>query len=191
MFYFDPVDKQCCFNISYLHKVALLCFYRFPWKGYNFHRLKDIFCEYSIKPMKELLFWLLYPIGCGPITKIFYIPQIYMIWQTWNIIVCSCHATYAFQIESILYSCLNIKELLARSRPKIWSLSDCNWIWTRDHLVHEWTLNHVAKLASLAKWLSVRLRTKCLWGRVQLQSHKIWYLPFVNFIALQTNIAVN
>ena len=35
--------------ISYLHKVSLLRFYFFPWKGYNFHRLKDIFCEYSIK----------------------------------------------------------------------------------------------------------------------------------------------
>ena len=35
--------------ISYLHKVAMLCFHSFPWKGYNFHRLKDIFCEYFIK----------------------------------------------------------------------------------------------------------------------------------------------
>ena len=54
-------------------------------------------------------------------------------------IVCSCHVTYAFESESTLYSCLNVKELLARSR-------------------------------SLAKWLSVRLRTKWFWVRVQLQS---------------------
>ena len=40
--------------------------------------------------------------------------------------VCSCHVTYVFQSESILYSCLNVKELLARSRRKIWGLSDCN-----------------------------------------------------------------
>ena len=33
--------------------------------------------------------------------------------------VCSCHAMYAFQSESILYSCLNVKELLARNRRKI------------------------------------------------------------------------
>ena len=33
--------------------------------------------------------------------------------------VCSCHATYAFQSESTLYICLNIKELLARSRREI------------------------------------------------------------------------
>ena len=30
--------------------------------------------------------------------------------------VCSCHVTYAFQSESTLCSCLNVKELLARSR---------------------------------------------------------------------------
>ena len=33
--------------------------------------------------------------------------------------VCSYHVTYAFQSESTLYSCLNVKELLARSRRKI------------------------------------------------------------------------
>ena len=33
--------------------------------------------------------------------------------------VCSCHVTYAFQSESTLYSCLNGKELLARSRREI------------------------------------------------------------------------
>ena len=49
------------------------------------------------------------------------------------------------------YSCLNVKELLAQSRCKIWSLSDNNWTWTQNHLVHKRTLNHLAKLA---KWLS-------------------------------------
>ena len=34
---------------------------------------------------------------------------------------------------------------------------DCNWTRTHNHLVHKRTLNHLAKLASLAKWLSVRL----------------------------------
>ena len=33
--------------------------------------------------------------------------------------VCSCHVTYAFQSEYTLYICLNVKELLARSRRKI------------------------------------------------------------------------
>ena len=35
------------------------------------------------------------------------------------VIVCSYRVTYAFQSESTLYSCLNVKELLARSRRKI------------------------------------------------------------------------
>ena len=35
-------------------------------------------------------------------------------------IVCSCYVTYAFQSESTPYSCLNVKELLARSRREIW-----------------------------------------------------------------------
>ena len=40
-----------------------------------------------------------------------------------NMTVCSCHVTYAFQSESTLYSCLNVLELLARSRCKISSCS--------------------------------------------------------------------
>ena len=80
----------------------------------------------------------------------------------WSMIVCSFHITYAFHSESTLYSCLNVKELLAWNRRKIWSLSDCNWTRTHNHLVRKRTLDHLAKLASLAKWLSVHLRTKWL-----------------------------
>ena len=83
--------------------------------------------------------------------------------------VCSYHITYAFQSEATLYSCLNVKELLARSRRDIWSFSDCNWTAT----VYKRILNHLAelaKLASWAKWLSVRLWIKWLWMRAQLQS---------------------
>ena len=86
-----------------------------------------------------------------------------------SLTVCSNHITYAFQSEATLYSCLNVKELLARSRRDIWSFSDCNWTAT----VYKRILNHLAelaKLASLAKWSSVRLWTKWLWIRVQLQS---------------------
>ena len=50
------------------------------------------------------------------------------------------------------------------------SLSDCNWTRTQNHLVRKRTLNHLAKLASLAKLLSVRLQTTWFWVRVQLQS---------------------
>ena len=73
--------------------------------------------------------------------------------KQYKLTVCSCSVTYTFQSKSTLYSCLNIKELLARSRRKIWSLSDCNWTRTQNHLVCKRTLNH------LAKWLSVLLRT--------------------------------
>ena len=83
--------------------------------------------------------------------------------------VCSYHVTYAFQSESTLYSCVNVTDILARSRREIWSLSEWNWTWTHNHIVHKRTLNHLAKPASLAKWLSVRLWTK-RWVRVQLQS---------------------
>ena len=53
-----------------------------------------------------------------------------------------------------------------------------NGIRTHNHLVRKRTLNHSAKLASLAKWLSVRLQTKWLWVRIPLQSLKlqIWRL---------------
>ena len=44
------------------------------------------------------------------------------------------------------YSCLNVQELLARSRRKIWSLSDCNRTRTHKHLVHKQTLKLLAKL---------------------------------------------
>ena len=33
---------------------------------------------------------------------------------------------YVFQTEPALYSCPNVKELLALNRNDIWSLSDCN-----------------------------------------------------------------
>ena len=94
-------------------------------------------------------------------------------WHIVHLTVCSYHVTYAFQSESTLYSCLNVKELLARSRREIWSLSDCNWTRTHNHLVHKRTLNHLAKLA---KWLRVRLWTKWLCVRVQLQSHIVQFI---------------
>ena len=61
-------------------------------------------------------------------------------------IVCSFHITYESQSESTLYSCLKVKEHLARSRRAMWSLSDCNWTQTHNHLVHIGTLKHLAKL---------------------------------------------
>ena len=48
-----------------------------------------------------------------------------------------CYVMYDFRSESMLYSCLNVKELLARSRLHIWSLSDSNRIWTHNLLWHD------------------------------------------------------
>ena len=84
-------------------------------------------------------------------------------------VVCFYHVTYVFQSESTLYSCLNVKELLAGNRRDIWNLSGCNGTRTHKHLVRKRILNHLAKLAKL----SARLRTKWLWVRVPLQSCKI------------------
>ena len=47
--------------------------------------------------------------------------------------VCYYHVTYTFQSESRLYSCLNIKKVLAQNRRDIWNLSDSNGI--RTHCV--------------------------------------------------------
>ena len=73
--------------------------------------------------------------------------------------VCSCHVMYAFQSESTLYSCLNVKELLAPSRCEIWSLSDCNWTQTRyinidkniniDNYISEYTPTESSKEGTL------------------------------------------
>ena len=62
--------------------------------------------------------------------------------------VCSYHVTYAFQSESTFYSCLNVKELLAQSRRKIWSLSDCNWTRTHNYLNSEHTVKCTVQIST-------------------------------------------
>ena len=89
------------------------------------------------------------------------------------------HVLYVF--ESTLYSYLNVKELIALNRSNIWSLSDCNGIGTQKHLVHKQTYYHLAKLAILAKSLSVCLQSRCLWVRIQLQSCKLLKMCFRNW----------
>ena len=53
--------------------------------------------------------------------------------------VCYYYDKYEFQSESTLYSCLNVKEPLARNRRVIWRLSNSNGIWTHNHLVRSQT----------------------------------------------------
>ena len=62
---------------------------------------------------------------------------------------------YMFHSESILCSCLNVKELLAQNRHGIWSLSDCNRTRIHNHLICKWTLYHLAKLLWLNGWVFV------------------------------------
>ena len=73
-----------------------------------------------------------------------------------HLTACSCHVTYAFQSDFALYKWLNVKELLAWSRRKIWCLSDWNWIGTQNNFVRKRTINHLVKLA---KWFSCVLST--------------------------------
>ena len=75
--------------------------------------------------------------------------------KIYMLIVCSYHVTSAVQRESTLYSCLKVKELHARSRLEIWSLSDFKGNWTHNHLVRKQTFNHIAKLAwNMPVWLN-------------------------------------
>ena len=67
-------------------------------------------------------------------------PVLQEILRTRSYVCMFCHATYAFQNESTPYSCLNVKELLARSKRGIWSLSDCNWTRTQNHVVRKRTI---------------------------------------------------
>ena len=62
--------------------------------------------------------------------------------------VCYYSVLYALHSESTLYSCLNVKELLAPTRRDIWSLSYRNGTRTDNHLVRKQTLNHLAKLVN-------------------------------------------
>ena len=55
--------------------------------------------------------------------------------------MCYYHVTYVFQGKSILYNCLNVKEILARNRRDIGSLSDSNGIRTRTGWVFTYGLS--------------------------------------------------
>ena len=82
-----------------------------------------------------------------------------------------------------IVSCLNVKELPARSRREIWSLSDCIWTRTLNHLVHKRTLNH-------SVWLSVRLWTKWLWVPVQLHSFTVAVLACLEYLFRDISLLV-
>ena len=62
---------------------------------------------------------------------------------TVKMFVCFYHVTYVFTVDYTLWRCLNLKELLIRSRFDIWRLNDCNGTRTHNHLVCKRTLSHL------------------------------------------------
>ena len=109
--------------------------------------------------------------------------------------VCSYHVTYAFQNESTLYSCLIVKELFAQSRRKIWSLIDCNWTQTRNHLVHKQTL--ISCHICVSEWIhtlkcihecSVCLWTKWLWVPWHSGNYRVWIHSEITMIQTYSQI---
>ena len=81
----------------------------------------------------------------------------------------SCHERFPEWIHTLY--CLTVRELLARNRLEIWSVSECNWARTHNHLVHKQTPNHLAKLA---KWLSRAVSTY-LYGTLTVCSYHVTY----------------
>ena len=52
-----------------------------------------------------------------------------------------------FKSESTLYTCRNVKELVARGGFEIRSFSDCNWTQTHNNLIDRRKFKYLAKLA--------------------------------------------
>ena len=89
---------------------------------------------------------------------------------------------YMFQSEFTLYSCLNVKELHAKDRRNVLSLSDSNGIWTYNHLVRKGRLNHLAKLADHSANLvvvgSIPIDYRCFseyFGSTKTKHTKGWF----------------
>ena len=97
----------------------------------------------------------------------------------------SCHVQVSEWIHTLKFAWMS-RKLLAWSKCHIRRLSDSNGIRTHNHLVCKQTVNHLAKLVSLAKWLNGRLQTKWLWVRIPLLSHKE-ALAVVRYIWLTVN----
>ena len=60
----------------------------------------------------------------------------------------------SFRVSLHSIVCLNVKKLLARSRRRIWGLSDSNGIRTHNQLVRKRELNHLAKRGNWPNWLN-------------------------------------
>ena len=103
----------------------------------------------------------------------------------WLYVIIISRTSLRVNLQSIV--CLNVKKLLARGRRHIWSLSDSSEIQIYNHLVRKRTLNHLTKLAGLAKWSSVHLRTKWLWVQISL----LWLKFLLSFLFLNGTLPFN
>ena len=108
------------------------CFSQSMQNTHNLHALREAYSMYSFLYINCLVeyiaffdqFWALgNTISCSNSSLVMILKLLPP-----NLIVCSCHVTYAFQSESTLYSYLNVKELLVRSRREIWRWSNCNFL---------------------------------------------------------------
>ena len=100
----------------------------------------------------------------------------------WHMTVCSYHVTYAFQSEFTLYSCLNLKELLAQSRREIWSLSDC-WVFVYElsGSGYESSCSHLRYptskgIKNAITWKSVFKRKSTFLSKIDLSEAITWLL---------------
>ena len=71
------------------------------------------------------------------------------VWCIWLYVIMMSSTSFRVNTHSLV--CPNVKELVARSKRSIWSLSDSNGIRTHNHLVRKPALNPVA---TLVKWFS-------------------------------------
>ena len=87
-----------------------------------------------------------------------HMPQYNQLAQTFTVYY---HVTYAFHSESTLYSCLNVKELIARNRCDILSLSGSNEIRTHQYDLQVQTRASI-KVACSSMFQHVREYTKLI-----------------------------
>ena len=101
--------------------------------------------------------------------ELFIYPSFGQFWNFFPLTVCSYHVIYAFQSESTLYSCLNVKDPFSKQARNL----KFKWLQrtrTHKHLVRKRTLSHLAKLA---KWLSSVVRNlsvRYIWLHVLIMS---------------------
>ena len=96
-----------------------------------------------------------------------------------DLIVCYYHVTYVFQGETALCTCLNIKQLFARNRRDIWTLSDNCRIQIHNHLVRKRAVSPLVKLAN--GWVFVYKLSDCGIAVTKGLALLHWFTPTMMF----------